>query len=82
MFGSDLALKIINFGYLEIIFMYTNYFPITDLLLDDYAIDLLKLMDGMGSRTFDKVFLGLLGSFVASFCLPLLSMQHYVAYLR
>lgn len=56
--------------------MYTNYFPITDLLLDGYAIDLLKLMDGMGSRTFDKVLLGLLGSFVASFCLPLLSMQH------
>ena len=48
----------IPFSYLEIIFIYTpSHFLITE-LFSDYANDLLKLMDSMGTRNFNQVFLG------------------------
>lgn len=57
LFYSVLALKMIRFSYLEIIFIYPPHFLITE-LFSDYANDCLKLMGSMGARTFNQVFLG------------------------
>ena len=48
LFYSVLALKMIRFSYLEIIFIYPPHFLITE-LFSDYANDCLKLMGSMGA---------------------------------
>ena len=57
-FYSVLSLKMIPFSYLEIICIYTPPHSLITELFSDYANDLLKLMDSMGTRNFNQVFLG------------------------